>query len=128
MCVKKKIVPHQPKASPHVTARHDPHTGRAVEVEDYVSDLPHAYLCFWTAVGPVQTNFGPGGTGVLVYAHLQGLNITFLPRHSNFIQLHNRDHSPPSLHLPNAHSCPWLSLQTSDPPSPSCTLPPTSLA
>ena len=37
--------------------------------------------------------------------HLQGLNITFLPRQSNFIQLHHRDHSPPS--------CPWMLFSTS---------------
>ena len=30
---------------------------------------------------------------------LQGLNITFLTRQSNFIQLHSRDHSPPSIFL-----------------------------
>ena len=37
--------------------------------------------------------------------HLQGLNITFLPRQSSFIQLHRRDHSPPS--------CPWMVSPTS---------------
>ena len=37
--------------------------------------------------------------------HLQGLNITFLPQKSNFIQLDRRDHSP--------STCPWMVPPTS---------------
>ena len=45
--------------------------------------------------------------------HLQGLNMTFLPRQFNFIQLHHRDHNPLSClwMMPQHHStCPFISL------------------
>ena len=62
---------------------------------DHLSDLPPANLCVRTD-GSVATNFGPGRARVFSMQHPRGLNITFLSRQSNFIQLQRRDHSPPS--------------------------------
>ena len=54
---------------------------------------------------PFRQNLYPVAQESYSIRHVKGLNITFLPRRVNFIQLHRRDHSPTS--------CLWMVPPTS---------------
>ena len=65
----------------------------------YLFVLPPADFCVWTMDSSRRIS-DLVAQELYSMQHLQGLNTTFLPQQSNFIQLYRRDHSP--------SSCLWM--------------------
>ena len=114
-------------------SRHDPHTDRKAAAEDNLSDLPPADLCVWTD-GSVPTTFGPVGAGLLFYAtfartqhHFPSPTVQFHPASQQKSQPSVMPLDGASNITPLAKLSPRLSLQIPSSPSPSWTLPLTSL-
>ena len=91
--------------------------------EGYLSDLHPADPCVWTDIS-ILRNFGPSGTGDYATSarnqhHFPSLTVQFHPASPQRSQSFIMPLDGASNITPLAHSCPWLSLQSASPSSPS---------